>query len=212
MKRHILVTSLVVNVWIAVGGLAFSGCNQSLTSAPSPSGAHKSNAPGTGGANSGDSATDVEMDALPPAASVPVCSTMVSFARSKVLLELGPLGTILGSVTPDELTVAWTIPGSFSPGGSLPPSVRVADRDASDSEFGSPQTVDMGTLSIGQDKVALSPDGLRLVAVRADLQGFVELRRPDRSSAFSSFLRERKQFRNRVAPQMFPGQSLRLLL
>jgi hypothetical protein len=42
----------------------------------------------------------------------------------------------------------------------------------------------MGAFAIGQDKVALSPDRLRLVVLRADLQGFLELRRTDPSSAF----------------------------
>ena len=128
--------------------------------------------------------TNVEMDALPPPAPVPVCSTMVSFAQTKVMFQLGPSGTILGSVTPDGLTAAWTVPGSFSPGGSQPPTVLVADRCSSDAEFGAPQTIDMGAFAIGQDKVALSPDRLRLVVLRADLQGFLELRRTDPSSAF----------------------------
>ena len=129
--------------------------------------------------------TNVEMDALPPPAPVPVCSTMVSYAQTNVLFELGPSGTILGSVTPDGLTVAWTIPGSSSPGDSKPPSVLIADRCSTDSAFDLPQTVDMGAFAIGQDKVALSPDRLRLVVLRADLQGFLELRRTDPSSAFS---------------------------
>jgi hypothetical protein len=110
---------------------------------------------------------------------------MVTYFQSKVLLELGPKDTILGSVTPDGLTAAWMVPGSFSPGDSRPPSLLVADRTSIDAAFDSPQVVDLGAMAIAQSKVALSPDRLRLVVVRADLQGFLELRRADPSSAFS---------------------------
>ena len=127
---------------------------------------------------------DVEMDALPPSPPVPVCSTMVSYAQTKVFFELGPNGTLLGSVTPDGLSVAWTVPGSFSPGGSQPPSILVADRSSVDAAFGPPQSVDLRESAVAQDKVALSPDRLRLVVLRADLQGFLELKRADPSSPF----------------------------
>jgi len=203
--------SLTHRTWVAILCLCFGGCNQSLSDRPASAGARSDH--GVGGNSSGGSTSDaslsprdaacepdadatpedaslprdfpdVEMDALPPAAPVPACSTMVSFAQTKVLLELGPNGTILGSVTPDGLTAAWTVPGSFSPGSSQPPSVRVADRVSSDAAFGQPQTVDTGEWAIGHEKVALSPDGLRLVVVRADLQGFFEMRRANPAIAF----------------------------
>jgi hypothetical protein len=52
--------------------------------------------------------------------------------------------------------------------------------------FGAPQAVDFGATRVAPDKAALSPDGLRLVAVRSDQQAFVELSRSAPTSPFGS--------------------------
>lgn len=151
---------------------------------------------GTGGSPSGDAGgeapgrqfPDVEYDAFPPAPVAPLCPSggMLKITPSETFFRLGASDTILGSVSPDGLSVAWTIPGSSSPGDSTPPSVFVADRASTSDAFGSPQAVDFGPTLIASDRVALSPDGLRLVAVRADQQAFVELSRSARTVPFGS--------------------------
>jgi len=64
--------------------------------------------------------------------------------------------------------------------------VFVVDRASTSVAFGAPQAVDFGQTLVAPDKVTLSPDGLRLVAVRADLQAFVEVSRSARTSPFGS--------------------------
>jgi hypothetical protein len=86
----------------------------------------------------------------------------------------------LDSITPDELTIAWTSNGA----------ILYADRASVGDAFGSPQnlddsaSIDAGTYTA--DRVALSPDGLRLVVVNPDAQGFSEFTRSDRTSTFQS--------------------------
>jgi len=124
------------------------------------------------------------MDALPPPSADPICSPMVSYVQTSVMFELGPEGTMLGAVSLDGLTVVWVTPGTNTPGGAQPPSVWVADRALTTEAFGSAQQVDLGNFAIATRKVALSPDRLRIVAVQADFQSFLELRRPDTTSVF----------------------------
>lgn len=130
----------------------------------------------------------VDYDAFPPAPEAPLCAAggMLDVVRSVTLFKLGPSGTILGSVSPDGLSAAWTIPGSNSPGDSAPTAVFVADRASTSDAFGAPQAVDFGQLLVAPDKVSLSPDRLRLVAVRADQQAFVELSRSGPTHPFGS--------------------------
>jgi hypothetical protein len=111
---------------------------------------------------------------------------MLAVTPAETFFRLGDGDAILGSVTPDGLTVAWTIPGSSAPGDPTPTEVFVADRASTSDAFGSPQAVDFGPTLVAPDKVALSPDRSRLVAVRSDLLAFVELHRSAAPDAFGS--------------------------
>jgi hypothetical protein len=89
-----------------------------------------------------------------------------------------PTDTILDAVTPDELTIAWTA------GAVASRAIYVADRASTSASFGSPQAISASAFAA--DRAALSPDGLRLVVVNADRQGFSELTRASRSATFGS--------------------------
>jgi hypothetical protein len=135
---------------------------------------------------------DVDYDAFPPVPTAPVCPSggMLQVVPSETFFRLGASDTILGSVSPDGLSVAWTIPGSTLPGRSRRTRVFVADRASTSDAFGAPQEADFRPTRVAPDKAALSPDGLRIVAVCSDLQAFVELERSAPTSPFSSPLED----------------------
>lgn len=86
-------------------------------------------------------------------------------------------GPLIGSISADELTYAWATqdPGTVS--------VRVADRASTADPFGPPAVL-AGSFAL--ERVAVAPDGLRLVLVAADRRSFVELTRASRADAFAS--------------------------
>ena len=87
---------------------------------------------------------------------------------------------LLDSITPDELSIAWT----GGPSGSR--VVYYADRASTSDAFGGVQS--LATNQFTADRVALSPDGLRLVVVDADpTLGFSELTRTARMGAGNTF-------------------------
>jgi hypothetical protein len=146
-------------------------------------------APGAG--ESGDAfapddvANDAAMDgtdgALPDVTMLPssVCSPTSMWGSGTSLGLPMDAGAALGAVTPDELTVAWT----YATAAGV--AVAWADRASSADPFGAAQVLAGG--SFPDDRVALSPDGLRLVAVNADRQGFSELTRSARTGPGSVF-------------------------
>ncbi|HTV20917.1 MAG TPA: hypothetical protein VMG12_19665 [Polyangiaceae bacterium] len=142
--------------------------------------------PEDAGGGAAGSLPDVDYDAYPPPPPAPICPARMAVAASDTFFRLGPSDAILGSVTPDGLSVAWTLPGSNAPGGTTPTTVFVADRASENDAFGAPQQVDFGQALVAPDKVTLSPDRLRLVAVLADRLGFVELTRGAAASPFDS--------------------------
>jgi hypothetical protein len=85
----------------------------------------------------------------------------------------------LDSVTPDELSIAWTV----GQGGAA--TLEYADRTDTGSAFAAPQVLATGPFAI--DRAALSFDGLRLVIVNADGQGFSELTRASRMPPGNTF-------------------------
>ncbi|HEX7667054.1 MAG TPA: hypothetical protein VF407_21135 [Polyangiaceae bacterium] len=85
----------------------------------------------------------------------------------------------LDSVTPDELSIAWTV----GTGGTA--VLYYADRALASDAWGTPQSFAAGTYTA--DRVALSPNGLRLVVVKADRSGFEELTRTNRTGTGSTF-------------------------
>ena len=139
-----------------------------------------------GSESTGRQFPDIDYGAFPPPPTAPLCPSggMLKIAPTDTLFRLGASDAILGSVSPDGLSVAWTIPGSGS--RRRPTAVFVADRASTSDAFGSPQAVDFGATLVAPDKVALSPDRSRLVAVRSDLLAFVELNRSAPTDPFGS--------------------------
>jgi hypothetical protein len=78
------------------------------------------------------------------------------------------------AVTPDELTIAW-----YSASGAAG-SYYVADRTSASAAFGTPRSLSV------ENVIALSPNGLRLVAVSQPHDEFVELERATRTDAFGT--------------------------
>ncbi len=136
-----------------------------------------------GGTSKSDASTDSGNDSgaftgPPPPASL--CSASATFGTG-TLLSISTSGDdILDSITPDELSIAWT------QGSGSSAVVFYADRSSASSSFGTPKSFAAGQYTA--DRVALSPDGLRLIVVNAnaDLFGFSELTRAARGDAFGA--------------------------
>jgi hypothetical protein len=126
----------------------------------------------------------VEADADPlacppePDAGLPntLCNPSGQWATA-VALALPTTGSDhLQSVTPDELSVAWSAQGG--PASTF----NVADRSVVTDAFGTPQALSVP----GAEAVSLSPDGLRVAALSSTLASVVELTRPARGMTFGS--------------------------
>jgi hypothetical protein len=112
----------------------------------------------------------------PPTA---VCDPAATFLTGTDLNISTSDDDVLDSITPDELSIAWT---QNSSGKSI---VFYADRTSTGSNFNSPQKFADNTYTA--DRVALSPDGLRLIVVNDDTKGFSELTRTARTGGGSAF-------------------------
>ena len=102
--------------------------------------------------------------------------TQLAFAASS---DAAFLDNNLGAITPDELTIAWTI------GTGSSAVIAYADRAAETDAFGAPQT--LSAASFADERVAVSANGLRLVVVNADRQDFSEMTRTARTGTGNSF-------------------------
>lgn len=151
--------------------------------ARAPDGSSTDTGTGAESAADGSPGSDAGADALPDALGPPPdagpsrCDPRGQWSAGQLLPVSTTDPDVMGAITPDELTLAW-MSGSAATG-----TVHFADRAATSSPFGASQTL-AGSFAL--DKVALSPDGLRLVVVNADRKGFTELTRADRQSAFGS--------------------------
>lgn len=122
-----------------------------------------------------DGAVDATLD-TGPAIDPPVCPVTRTWATGTVLAISTPDDDVLAAVTPDELTIAW-----FSGAGSTG-ALHYADRAAVGDPF-----VETGTIAdVPVDRVALSPDGLRIATVGADRRSVGERTRAARGSAFGA--------------------------
>jgi hypothetical protein len=108
---------------------------------------------------------------VPPAA---VCDPNATWATGQVLSISTASDDELDAVTPNELSIVWTA------GTAL----LYADRTSATDTFGAPQTVPAGSFSTA--RVAMSADGLRLVVVNGDGQGFSELTRTASGGTFGA--------------------------
>jgi hypothetical protein len=195
---------------LSVALLGLCACSSSSTPGPAPSldvpdagridssvpdGAvtpvPESGSPGPDAQAAGDATSDAARDAIasagsdaeagedapaftgpPPAAAA--CGRTSTWAAG-VLLSVSSASDddVLDSVTPDELSIAWTV------GQGNARTLNYADRASTADAFGAPQSLAAGLYVA--DRASLSPDGLRLVVVNADAQGFSELTRTSRA-------------------------------
>ena len=97
-----------------------------------------------------------------------------------VLTTAAADSTIFGSVTPDELTLAW----ASSTGGVV--TAWYADRTSTGQVFGAPQALAATFGALSLDHVSLSGDGLRIVGVASNSAGFVAAKRAARTGPFNT--------------------------
>jgi hypothetical protein len=118
---------------------------------------------------------------MTPDSGASACDPAATWATGTLLSISTGHDDELDAITPDELTIAWT-------SNSV---IWYADRASTADAFGTPQDLDQGaSITAGTytaNRVALSPDGLRIVVVSADLQGFSELTRTARTGSGSTF-------------------------
>jgi hypothetical protein len=130
----------------------------------------------TADSNAGDDAPAF-MGPPPPG---PACSKTSTWA-SGVLVSISSVSDSdeLDAVTPDELTIVWTL------GTGNARTLNYADRASTSDAFSAPQSLAAGQFIA--DRSAISPDGLRLIVVNADGQGFSELTRTSRALPAEAF-------------------------
>ena len=104
---------------------------------------------------------------------------------------------LLDAVTPDELSIAWTVVQGANK------TVHYADRTATSAPF-TARSLTSGLFT--NDRVALSSSGLRLLVVDADGQGFSELTRASRSDAFDPSSPSAASYPN-LNGSLGPGQA-----
>lgn len=126
-------------------------------------------APASGAGGDGPSGTD------PPPIDE-LCPRDPAFGAAQKLSLSTDADERFGGITPDERVIAWTV--------TLDETVTlfVASRDDADAAFGTPLGVAIETAL--DDRVALSPDGLRVAFVNPDRRGFSVVSRPSLDDAF----------------------------
>ncbi len=139
-------------------------------------------------ASSGDDAASGSDDGgsgpvFPPVDGGMHCSPTAQWSAGTLLSLSTSVLDRFGAITPDELTIAWMTPDGDA--GAVG-TVHYADRSTASDSFGADQTLAAfgGYFALGP--VALSPDGLTMIVVRADLQGFGAATRASRGAAFGS--------------------------
>jgi hypothetical protein len=176
-----------------------------LADAPSASDGSSSNKDGGAprdGASSDGSSVDAGSDAVvgpPPPASV--CNMAAVWSTGTELSISTTSANELDSVTPDELSIAWTV------GQGSSAVIEYADRATPTDSFGAPQMLASGQFTA--DRVALSGDGLRLVVVDAGGQGFSEMTRTSRDGGAGSTFGAATtgSYTNLDAVTLSPGQA-----
>jgi len=133
-----------------------------------------------------DATTVADADANGEASAPIVDAGGAGVCPSGVTWDTGTLLTVstgqdtFGAITPDELTLVWTTGGD---GG--PTSVYYVDRAAATTAFVNPLPLPLAADSFRVGPLAVSPDGLRVVAQATDTS-FFALTRGARGSAFNS--------------------------
>jgi hypothetical protein len=112
----------------------------------------------------------------------PICDPSATYATTSSLSALSSADDdFLAGVTPDELTIAWTVVDAL--GGV---KVFTADRASTATPFDAARavTIPAGGVSIAHG-VALSPDGLRLLMINSAGNSLREIVRSSRTTDFS---------------------------
>jgi hypothetical protein len=123
-----------------------------------------------------DASEDVANLGPPPS---PVCTPGASWGPGMQLAISTDGDDIMGAITPDELTIAWI---ADSEAGV---SVYYADRPSAQAAFGAPAMASPSGVC-APTKVALSPEGLRLLVVATNHKSFEVVTRNARGDAFNA--------------------------
>lgn len=142
---------------------------------------------GETGADASDVGTDATdatdaLDGGEAGVTFPACTLSAKFTAPA---SLAPASTsvddLLGAITPDERTVVWE---SIDGAGNV--TVYAADRSAATAAFAAPVAVAAPADGFLKGRVAVSPDGLRLVFVSKNGKRLEQLMRPTRAAAFAT--------------------------
>jgi hypothetical protein len=133
-------------------------------------------APGGGDSSTGEAGGDDSGGPSGPPPPPAGCKTTATWGAGTLLDVSTGSDDVLDSVTPDELSIAWTAVN----GGTK--TIHYGDRSTTAASFVG-QSLPAGLFT--NDRVALSFDGLRLLVIDADGQGFSQLTRASRGDAFN---------------------------
>jgi hypothetical protein len=129
-----------------------------------------------GDAGTGEAGADDSGGPTGPPPPPAGCKTTATWGAGTLLDVSGGSDDVLDSVTPDELSIAWTVVN----GGTK--TIHYGDRSSTAASFVA-QSLPAGLFT--NDRVALSYDGLRLLVIDPDGQGFSQLTRAARGDAFN---------------------------
>jgi hypothetical protein len=97
-------------------------------------------------------------------ATLAVCRQGITWSSAARVTSIAPTGfDRFGSISASTLTVAWSTSAGV---------IYVADRISNTGAFGTPVAIDPGAIQLANDRVALSPNGLLLIATLADGSSF----------------------------------------
>ena len=167
------------------GGTGASGGEDNAGGEPSAPGGSAGDASDTAGGEAGRGVAGTPSDAGAGGSESPgtdpppvdeLCPRAPSLGGAEKLSLSTDADERFGGITPDELVIAWTV--------TLDETVTlyVASREDAGAAFGEPVSVVIEAAL--EDKVALSPDGLRVAFVNPDRKGFSVMARPSLDDAF----------------------------
>jgi hypothetical protein len=93
-----------------------------------------------------------------------VCREGITWSKVARVTSIAPAGfDRFGAISAGALTVAWTTSAGV---------IEIADRTSNTGAFGAPAALDPGTIQLANDRVALAPSGLLLIAPLAQGSSF----------------------------------------
>lgn len=161
------------------GSEASGGSNGGTSGASGGAAGGENSSAGEGGVGGSAGSGGEAGEGGAPGPSVPAqCAPSAAFGEPRRIAVSTAEDDDLGSITPDELTIAWT----------AGEKAFVADRARVDAAFGDAMEVPGSSAYFA--RVITSPDGLRLIAVRLDGTSFGLLTRAARGEPFEGELDE----------------------